>query len=72
LTDTANMSKDEGVMANVLPYITDRLSETSTWRGALMLLTAVGLHIDPSQSDAIIATGLSLVGLINVFRKEKK
>jgi len=37
-----------------------------------MLLTAVGLKLDPSQGDAIIATGLSLVGLVNVFRKEKK
>jgi len=37
-----------------------------------MVATAIGLKLDPSQSDAVIATGLSLVGLINVFRKEKK
>jgi len=59
-------------MSNIIPYILARLSESSTWRGAIMLLTAVGLKVDPSQSEAIIATGLSLVGLVNVFRKEKK
>jgi hypothetical protein len=59
-------------MANVLSYILARAAETSTWRGAIMLLTAIGVHLDPSQSDAVIAAGLSLVGIINVFRKEKK
>jgi len=37
-----------------------------------MVVTAIGLKLDPAQGDAIIATGLSLVGLINVFRKESK
>lgn len=53
-------------------FILDRLAESSTWRGIIMVATAIGLKLDPSQSDAVIATGLSLVGLINVFRKEKK
>ena len=50
-------------------YLLDRLSENSTWRGLVMLLTAVGVQVDPSQANAIIAAGLALVGLINVFRK---
>lgn len=53
-------------------YLFDRLKEDSTWRGILMLLTAAGVHLDPSQANAIIALGLSLVGLINVFRKQAK
>jgi hypothetical protein len=36
-----------------------------------MLATAVGLKLDPSQGEAIVAAGLALVGLINVFRKAK-
>lgn len=52
-------------------YLFDRLKEDSTWRGILMLLTAAGVHLDPSQANAIIALGLSLVGFINVFRKQK-
>jgi hypothetical protein len=52
-------------------YILDRLREDSTWRGILMLLTAAGVSLDPMQANAIIAVGLSLVGLINVFTKQR-
>ena len=51
-------------------YLLDRLHESSTWRGLIMLATAVGLKLDPSQGEAIIAAGLALVGVINVFRKQ--
>jgi len=57
---------------NAIYFILDRLAENSTWRGIIMVVTAIGLKLDPAQGDAIIATGLSLVGLINVFRKESK
>jgi len=50
-------------------YVLDRLKENSTWRGLIMVATALGVKVDPSQSEAIIAAGLALVGLINVFRK---
>jgi hypothetical protein len=50
-------------------YLLDRLKENSTWRGLIMVATAVGLKLDPSQSEAIIAAGLAVVGLINVFRR---
>lgn len=43
--------------------------EASTWRGVVMLLTAVGLQIDPAQQTAIIQAGLAIVGLISVFFK---
>lgn len=52
-------------------YLLDRLSENSTWRGLLLLATAVGLRVAPELADKIIATGLSAVGLINVLRKGK-
>lgn len=50
-------------------FVLDRLKENSTWRGIIMLVTAVGLKLDSSQGEAIVAAGLALVGLINVFRK---
>jgi hypothetical protein len=56
----------------MISYIIERLSENSTWRGIVMLLTAVGVQVDPAQSNAIIAAGLALIGLINVFRKQGK
>lgn len=52
--------------------IIDRLKEQSTWRGIILVLTAVGVKFEPSQAEAIIASGLAIVGLINVFRKEKR
>lgn len=45
--------------------------EASTWRGLIMLLTAVGLQIEPAQQTAIIQAGLAIVGLISVFFKRK-
>jgi lipoate-protein ligase B len=53
-------------------YVLDRLREDSTWRGLLMCGTALGVHLDPSQANAIIACGLALIGLINVFRKQQQ
>lgn len=46
-----------------------KLSENSTWRGLILIGTAVGLKLDPDQANAIIAAGLAVVGLVNVFRK---
>jgi hypothetical protein len=53
-------------------FILERLTENSTWRGIVLLLTAVGVQVDPTQTNAIVAAGLALVGLINVFRKGSK
>jgi hypothetical protein len=52
-------------------YILDRLAENSTWRGAILICTAVGLRLEPEHQEAIVAAGLGLVGAINVFRKGK-
>jgi hypothetical protein len=43
------------------------LSEPSTWRGFIWLLTALGLKMDPSQAEAIVSLGLALSGAIAVF-----
>lgn len=56
----------------VFNYVVDRLGESSTWRGIVFILTAVGLKLDPEQGAAIAAAGLAVVGAINVFRKEVK
>ena len=56
-------------MKNILNVIIERLSENSTWRGFILLGTAVGLRLEPELQNQIIASGLALVGLINVIRK---
>ena len=52
-------------------FVLDRLSENSTWRGLILVGTAVGLKLEPDHQEAIVAAGLGLVGAINVFRKGK-
>lgn len=53
-------------------WILGRLSETSTWRGLILILTAAGITMSPELVNAITAAGLALVGLINVIRKEPR
>jgi hypothetical protein len=50
-------------------YILDRLSENSTWRGILLVATALGVSLSPQHQEAIVGAGLGLVGAINIFRK---
>jgi hypothetical protein len=56
-------------MKNLLNTLLAKLSENSTWRGLILLSTAVGVKIEPELQESIIVAGLGLVGLINVIRK---
>jgi hypothetical protein len=56
-------------MKTTYDWILTRLSENSTWRGLILLLTAAGVQVSPEKSAAIISFGLALVGLINIVRK---
>ena len=53
----------------IVNILLQRLSENSTWRGLILIATAVGVKIEPELQEAILVAGLSLVGLINVVRK---
>ena len=55
----------------IVNVILERLSENSTWRGILLIATAVGLKLEPEMQNAILGAGLGLIGLINVVRKGK-
>jgi len=48
-------------------FFLTRLREASTWRGIIMLLTAAGVSLDVAQTEALIATGMAIVGLLGVF-----
>ena len=41
--------------------------EASTWRGIFLLLTLIGVKLDPSQTEAIMGAGLTLYSLIAIF-----
>lgn len=53
-------------------YFMQRLSEPSTWRGFLAVLTACGIAFSPDQADKIVAGGLALIGLVGAFSPDKK
>ena len=58
-------------MKNLIDTLLARLGENSTWRGLLLVATAVGVKMEPDLQNAILAAGLGLIGLINVLRKGK-
>ena len=52
-------------------YLLERMREPSTWRGLIMLLTAIGVPVAPAMADAIISVGLAVAGLIGVATPDK-
>ena len=53
-------------------YVVNRAKEASTWRGAIMLLTALGLNISPEMADAIIGVGIAVAGLVGMLLPDSK
>ena len=43
------------------------LTEPSTWRGLVWLLTAAGLAVSPDQQAAIAGAGMAIAGAIGAF-----
>jgi len=56
----------------IVNIVLEKLSENSTWRGLLLIATALGVKLEPDLQNAILAAGLGAIGLINVVRKGKK
>lgn len=48
-------------------YVFNRLAEASTWRGIVAIITAAGLTLSPDQANAIIASGLAVIGAVGAF-----
>ena len=53
-------------------YFLARAKEPSTWRGAILFLTAIGVPIAPAMSDAIVTAGLGLAGLIGMITADNR
>ena len=53
-----------------LQYILDRLTEASTWRGIILMATAVGINISPDMQTAIVSAGLAAAGLVGIITKD--
>lgn len=52
-------------------YILARAKEASTWRGVILLLTAIGVPVAPALAESIITAGLAIAGLIGVVSPDK-
>jgi hypothetical protein len=52
-------------------YMIERMKEPSTWRGIVLLLTAIGVPVAPAMADAIVSVGLAIAGLIGVATPDK-
>ncbi len=44
--------------------------QESTWRGIIAIATAAGVQLSPDLQAHIIAVGLSLIGAINVAKRD--
>ena len=53
-------------------YLLARAKEPSTWRGAVMVATAMGVSISPDKQEAIVTIGLALAGIVGVVTADKK
>ena len=51
-------------------YLIDIIKEPSTWRGLVMVLTALGLA-SAEQGTAILNFGLALSGIVATFLPDK-
>jgi len=52
-------------------YILDRAKEPSTWRGLILVLTALGVPLAPAMAEAIVSVGLAVAGLVGVATPDK-
>ena len=52
-------------------YLQARLLEPSTWRGLVLISTALGAMLTPEQQEAIVTAGLLVAGLIGAAFPDK-
>lgn len=55
---------------NILTMIKNRLSESSTQRGLVLLASVAGVTINPLYLGTITAIATALIGAIEIYRSE--
>lgn len=55
------------MITTLINSVVEYLRHDSTWLGLIGVATAAGVHLEPAQSSAIVAVGLALAGLFQVF-----
>src|SRR6218665_3568789 len=64
-------NKDD-IMKKLLSFLLSRAYERSTWLGIVSIATALGLTMTELQSEAVIAVGMSIAGVIAAFTGDTK
>jgi len=59
-------------LQNLKAYIFARATESSTWRGLILVATAVGAKLTPDQTEAIVVIGLALAGMAGAALPDSK
>lgn len=52
---------------NIVKTVLEYFTHSSTWKGLIALLTAAGVTVEPVLADKIVAAGLALIGVVQVF-----
>lgn len=56
----------------MMDWIIERMQEASTWKGVSLLLGVAGIAVDPALVVEIGMAVGTIIGAIDVVRKEKK
>jgi hypothetical protein len=52
----------------MMEKIVTRLTQNSTWRGIILVVTAISAGLQPEHATTLLTTGVGLVGAINIVR----
>jgi len=55
-----------------MDFLIARLKEPSTWRGIVAICAILGVNVSPEMQQGIISLAVALLGVIEIFRAEKK
>ena len=53
-------------------FFVDRAKEASTWRGVILVLTALGLEMSPQTENLVLQVGLLVAGALGILTKDQK
>jgi hypothetical protein len=62
----------EATMNHFLNYALDRAQERTTWLGAVLLLSSLGIAVSPELQAAIVEVGLAASGLALMVVTERR
>ena len=57
-------------MSGLFRWVTERLTEPSTWRGLTLLGTAAGVYVSPQMIETMVAVGGGIYSMILLVKKD--